>query len=80
MSSRDLLSGLSSPGSMRELRLIESPTEHACDEPLIERWNVFEPISARWSWLRVFGCCGQLMVEPASQDIEDDAEGIQRAA
>jgi hypothetical protein len=64
---------------MRELVQIDSPTEHACGQPSIERLQVLEPVSGRWSWMRVFGCCNVVTVEP----IDDDAEiksAIKRAA
>ena len=49
--------------SMRELVQIDSLTDHACGQPSIERWHVLEPVSGRWSWMRVFGCCDQVIVE-----------------
>ncbi len=44
---------------MQELTEIDTAVEHSCTSPSqdIERWNVFEPISGRWSWLTVFRCC-----------------------
>jgi hypothetical protein len=48
---------------MRELVQIDSLTEHGCGQPSIERWQVLEPVSGRWSWIRVFGCCNQVVVE-----------------
>ncbi len=29
---------------MRELSQIESPSEHSCEQPSIERWQVLEPL------------------------------------
>jgi len=63
---------------MRELVQIDSLTEHACGQPTIERWHVLEPVSGRWSWMRVFGCCNQVVVE-AGED-EDEKRAIKRAA
>jgi hypothetical protein len=63
---------------MRELVLINSSSEHACGQPSIERWQVLEPVSGRWSWMRVYGCCEQVAVEPADQDTE--TKPIRRAA
>jgi hypothetical protein len=63
---------------MRELVQIDSVAEHACGQPSIERWQVLEPVSGRWSWMRVFGCCSQVAFEPI-----DDAEEqprVKRAA
>jgi hypothetical protein len=63
---------------MRELTQIDSPTEHECSTPSVERWNVFEPISGQWSWLVVYACCARVVVEP---DVESEAEeDIQQAA
>src|SRR4030088_244854 len=50
--------------SMRELVQIDSPSEHACGQPSTERLHVLEPVSGRWSWIRVFGCCNVVAVEP----------------
>jgi hypothetical protein len=61
---------------MRELSQIESLSDHACEQPSVERWNVLEPISGRWAWLTVFACCSQVVVEPEA----DEAESVQRAA
>jgi hypothetical protein len=63
---------------MRELVQIDSHTEHACGQPSIERWHVLEPVSGRWSWMRVFGCCDQIMVEAAEE--QDDKLKVKRAA
>jgi hypothetical protein len=60
---------------MRELIQIESPSEHACEQPSIERWQVLEPIHGRWSWMTVFNCCDQLVLEPLAEE-----ERIKRAA
>jgi hypothetical protein len=64
---------------MRELIHIESPLQHACDRPSIERWDVLEPISGRWSWMTVFGCCSQVAIEAAA-DGERPAQNVKRAA
>jgi len=62
---------------MRELVQIDSPSEHACGRPSTERLQVLEPVSGRWSWMRVYGCCNVVAVEP----IDDDADiSIKRAA
>ena len=62
---------------MRELIQIESPSEHACEQPSIERWQVLEPIHGGWSWMTVFNCCNQLVLEPLA---EAEPEPIKRAA
>jgi hypothetical protein len=54
--------------SMRELVQIDSPSEHACGQPSIERLHVLEPVSGRWSWVRLFGCCNQVIFEPAEEE------------
>jgi hypothetical protein len=53
---------------MRELIQIESPSEHSCEQPSIERWQVLEPIRGHWSWMTVFSCCDQLVLEPLAED------------
>jgi hypothetical protein len=63
---------------MRELVQIDSPSEHACGQPSIERWQVLEPVTGRWSWIRVFSCCNQVAVEP--MDEEQDETRVRRAA
>jgi hypothetical protein len=63
---------------MRELVQIDSLAEHACGKPSIERWYVLEPVSGRWSWLRVFGCCDQVVFEPTEEN--QDERKIKRAA
>jgi hypothetical protein len=62
---------------MREFVQIDSITEHACGQPSIERWQVLEPVTGRWSWMRVFGCCNQVIVEV---DEQDDTRDVKRAA
>jgi hypothetical protein len=62
---------------MRELVQIDSIADHACERATIERWHVLEPVSGRWSWMRVFGCCDQVMVEP---DEEQQPLNVKRAA
>lgn len=64
---------------MRELVQIDATAEHACGRPSIERWEVLEPISGRWSWMRVFGCCSQIVIEPR-EDLEQDQPRVKRAA
>ena len=64
--------------SMRELVQIDSPSEHAGGQPSIERLHVLEPVSMRWSWARVFGCCNQVAFEPV--DDEQEHTDIKRAA
>jgi hypothetical protein len=64
---------------MRELVLIDSLTEHACGQPSIERWQVLEPVSGHWSWMRVFSCCDQVMVEAAADEDGGQAQ-VKRAA
>jgi hypothetical protein len=55
---------------------IDAYAEHACGQPSVERWQVLEPITGRWTWMRVFGCCNQVVV-----DAEDDEDlQAQRAA
>jgi hypothetical protein len=63
---------------MRELVQIESLSEHACGQPSIESWHVLEPVSGRWSWFRVFGCCNQVVVE--ASDEEQEQPRVRRAA
>jgi hypothetical protein len=62
---------------MRELVLIDSLSEHACGQPSIQRWEVLEPITGRWSWMRVFGCCDQVVVDV---EVDEDKVEVQRAA
>ena len=62
---------------MRELVQIDSITEQDCRQPSIERWHVLEPVSGRWSWIRVYGCCDQVIVEP---DEQSDSRDVKRAA
>ncbi len=64
---------------MRELVQIASLTEHACGQPSIQRWHVLEPVSGRWSWMRVFGCCNQVIFEPG-EDEKDESLQVKRAA
>jgi hypothetical protein len=65
---------------MRELVQISSVAEHACEkESSIERWQVYEPISGRWSWVRVFACCDQVVVEPIADEAPAPAR-VKRAA
>ncbi len=66
---------------MRELVQIDSVTEHACGQVSNVRWHVLEPVSGHWSWIRVFDCCNQVVIEAA--DEESSSEGsraIRRAA
>jgi hypothetical protein len=63
---------------MRELVQIDSASEHACGQPTIDRWEVLEPVSGRWSWMRVFGCCNQVVIEP-SDEAQEPAR-VKRAA
>jgi hypothetical protein len=65
---------------MRELVQIDSTTEHTCGQPSIERWQVLEPVSGRWSWVRVFGCCNQVAFEPVDDEHQQDKTRIKRAA
>jgi hypothetical protein len=64
---------------MRELVQIDSPSEHACGQPSTERLHVLEPVSGRWSWIRVFGCCSVIAVEPI-EDGEELQKAVKRAA
>jgi hypothetical protein len=64
--------------SMSELVHIDSPSEHACEQPSIERLEVLEPVSGRWSWIRLFRCCNLAAVE--SNDEEQTQPVIKRAA
>ena len=61
--------------TMRELTQIDSPAEHDCANPLdqAERWSVLEPVSGRWFWLVVFGCCGRVAEEPEEEDLRKAA-------
>jgi hypothetical protein len=63
---------------MRELIQIESSSEHACSKPSVERRQVLEPLSGRWSWMTVFNCCSKLTLEIISEP--DQAAKIKRAA
>ena len=64
---------------MRELVQIDSMSEHACGQPSIDRWEVLEPVSGHWSWMRVFGCCSQVLIEP--MEYEERAQPrVKRAA
>jgi hypothetical protein len=64
---------------MRELVQIDSLTEHGCGQPSIERWQVLEPVSGRWSWMRVYGCCNQVVVE-IDEDEQNAKLSVKRAA
>ena len=64
--------------SMREFVQIDSASDHACGQPSVERWHVLEPVSERWSWVRVFGCCKQVVFEPVEED--KDKTRVKRAA
>ena len=64
---------------MRELVQIDSPSEHACGQPSTERLHVLEPVSGRWSWIRVFGCCNVAAIEPLDGE-EQTQTPIKRAA
>ena len=64
---------------MHELIELDAPNDHACATPVIERWNVLEPISGRWSWLSVYRCCSQVVAEPAEGGAADGDE-VQQAA
>jgi len=64
---------------MRELVQIDSAVEHACGQPSINRWHVLEPVSGRWSWMRVFDCCDQVVFEPIDAE-QEDARLNKRAA
>ena len=66
---------------MRELVQIDSAAQHACGQPSIERWHVLEPVSGRWSWVRLFGCCEQVVFEAVDDDTrEQDETLVKRAA
>ena len=54
--------------SMREFVQIDSASDHTCGQPSVERWHVLEPVSERWSWVRVFGCCKQVIFEPVEEE------------
>jgi hypothetical protein len=56
---------------MLELTEIDSLADHSCASPAPERWHVLEPISGRWSWLTVFGCCRRVAKEPVDARDED---------
>jgi len=65
---------------MRELVQIDSSNEHACGQPSTEGWHVLEPVSGRWSWVRVFGCCNQVVFEPHVEQEQDQPRRVKRAA
>jgi hypothetical protein len=62
---------------MRELVQIDSPSEHACGQPSTERLQVLEPVSGRWSWMRVYDCCNVIAVEAI---VDENEIPIKRAA
>jgi hypothetical protein len=64
--------------SMREFVQIDSASDHACEQPSVERWQVLEPVSERWSWVRVYGCCKQVVFEPVEE--EKEKPRVKRAA
>jgi len=64
--------------SMREFVQLDSASEHACGQPSVERWQVLEPVSERWSWVRVYGCCKQVVFEPVEE--EKEKPRVKRAA
>jgi hypothetical protein len=65
---------------MQELTEIDSPSQHTCDSPRVERWHILEPVSARWSWLTVYVCCGQVLEERAAGGANpSDLAGDRRA-
>jgi nucleoside-specific outer membrane channel protein Tsx len=64
---------------MRELVQIASLTEHACGQPSIQRWHVLEPVSGRWSWMRLCGCCDQVIFE-AGEEEQNEVRDVKRAA
>jgi hypothetical protein len=41
---------------------------------------VLEPVSGRWSWIRVFGCCNVMAVEPIEDGEELQQKPVKRAA
>lgn len=53
---------------MQELTEIFSPTAHKCATPRIERLQLYEPVSGRWSWLTVFQCCNQAYDDAEARD------------
>lgn len=61
--------------AMQELTEIDAAGEHACLAPSIERWNVFEPISGRWSWLTVYRCCRRVFKEPTGDAAPPERKG-----
>jgi hypothetical protein len=66
---------------MRELVQIDSASEHACGQPSIDRWEVLEPVSGRWSSLRIFGCCSQVVFEPLADEVQEPQPSrVKRAA
>ena len=69
---------------MQELTLTDTLSAHDCQAPSVERWHVFEPVTARWSWLTIYRCCSRVSEEPApipsAFDPEGDEATVQRAA
>jgi hypothetical protein len=65
---------------MQELTELDSTADHTCATPSIERWNVLEPISGRWSWLTVFRCCHRVAKEPSEDPAEEPTEGLEQQA
>lgn len=74
---------------MLELTEIDTSAAHLCEEPRIERWQVLEPVTARWAWLTVYTCCSQVVEEPGAASPEilptvlgavEPAEEVKKAA
>ncbi len=58
---------------MRQLTEIDSSAPHGCKAPQVERWHVFEPVTGRWLWLKVYACCSLVYEEPAlAEDAASD--------
>jgi len=65
---------------MQELTEIDTAVEHSCTSPSTERWNVFEPMSGRWSWLTVFRCCRRVAKDPSEPTVAAAPDVKGRAA
>lgn len=69
---------------MQELTQIDTSSAHICKTPRLERWQVLEPVTGRWTWLTVFTCCSLVFEEslPLSEiaGLDLDEDQIQKAA
>ena len=52
---------------MREFVELLILSDHACDEPRVERLEVYEPIRMETLWVQIFRCCSQAFSEPSER-------------